>query len=822
MSGWFLTKVAIEGFRGINNQGDPLELKFKADKVNSVFATNGIGKSSIFDAITYALTGAIPKLKGLPSAEAGESYYLNRFHPADYGTVALTLTPEAGGGDMVVTITRHENGNRTVATSDGSNGEAILRELNREFVLLDARTFQKFIEDKPLERGRDFAGLLGLNSYSTLRKSLEAAANTRAFNNFFDATGTTAKNTHAEGDLAKATASVKEAYKVLIGDDLDPAMPEEDLTAKAHSALAHIALIKPECEGRKFADISPDDCLKLVKEAEGGTDRERLAQVIRAEAAFDAAVTQVPAADHIEALKSLAVAYDEALEKTRGDDFLKLFQLTTRILESEQWAEKGQCPACDKQSDHSLLDHVKAKAAQYDAVSQASAALKAEWTALGWSNLNKLDELTRSNGEPGFVQPAAALIMAGSFTAAAAGTFIAKVSEAAERGKARLGELRKEKDALEAKLPRSLVELTEKVEAARRLQKGLKDATFARNEAATLKAKIARVSRVKTFLDAVNSGFADAESDAATRRLAAVEPICQDLFKNIMFADVVPSIHKRAGSADLSISLSNFHTLSNVSAQAVLSESYRNAFAISVYLAAASLYGGAPRFLIFDDVTSSFDGGHQYHLMQVISSSFARPGMAGGPQVIVLSHDTLLEKYFNTQVNNGIWWHQRIEGSPRTAVLPQSNAVNRVRDSILSFLNAGNAIDGGSRIREYLEFRLEEVINRCRIPVPIDVAISDDKRLCSAYLDAIKEAVKLHKAAGSLILTAPQEAGLNTAMMTIVSNYLAHWNTGQTASFTANALLGVMQAVDNFTECFKFEPVPGAQRKYYRNLASQN
>jgi DNA repair exonuclease SbcCD ATPase subunit len=79
MSSWFLTKVAIEGFRGINNQGDPLELKFKADKVNSVFATNGIGKSSIFDAITYALTGAIPKLKGLQSAEAGESYYLNRF-----------------------------------------------------------------------------------------------------------------------------------------------------------------------------------------------------------------------------------------------------------------------------------------------------------------------------------------------------------------------------------------------------------------------------------------------------------------------------------------------------------------------------------------------------------------------------------------------------------------------------------------------------------------------------------------------------------------------------------------------------------------------
>ena len=62
MSGWFLTEIAIEGFRGINNQGDPLVLKFKTDNVNSVFATNGMGKSSIFDSLTYAFTGSIPKL----------------------------------------------------------------------------------------------------------------------------------------------------------------------------------------------------------------------------------------------------------------------------------------------------------------------------------------------------------------------------------------------------------------------------------------------------------------------------------------------------------------------------------------------------------------------------------------------------------------------------------------------------------------------------------------------------------------------------------------------------------------------------------------
>ena len=34
MTRCFLKLVAIEGFRGINNDGDPLVLKFKSDSVN--------------------------------------------------------------------------------------------------------------------------------------------------------------------------------------------------------------------------------------------------------------------------------------------------------------------------------------------------------------------------------------------------------------------------------------------------------------------------------------------------------------------------------------------------------------------------------------------------------------------------------------------------------------------------------------------------------------------------------------------------------------------------------------------------------------------
>ncbi|PDS63521.1 hypothetical protein CO653_21465 [Rhizobium anhuiense] len=264
-----------------------------------------------------------------------------------------------------------------------------------------------------------------------------------------------------------------------------------------------------------------------------------------------------------------------------------------------------------------------------------------------------------------------------------------------------------------------------------------------------------------------------------------------------------------------------FYGLTNVSPQALLSESFRNAFAISLYLAAASLYGGLPKFLVLDDVTSSFDAGHQHFLVELIRTTFARPGNATGPQVILLSHDTMLEKLFNKHSGSGTWWHQRLEGSPQVVVLPQAGAVNKVRDRTISMLQAGQVDSAKEGVRQYLEYRLSDLISKLRIPVPVDIAFNDDKQLSSEFLKAIEAAVKLHKAANSLELDAAQQAGLNTNMVTIVGNFLSHWGTGQAAAFSGPSLLGVMQAIDDYCDCFTFAPTPGAARVYYKSLSQR-
>jgi hypothetical protein len=105
-----------------------------------------------------------------------------------------------------------------------------------------------------------------------------------------------------------------------------------------------------------------------------------------------------------------------------------------------------------------------------------------------------------------------------------------------------------------------------------------------------------------------------------------------------------------------------------------------------------------------------------------------------------------------------------------------------------------------------------------RIPVPLDLAINESKQLAQGYLDAINSAVDLNKRAGLLILEVGQQASLSSHVATIAGNYLAHWGTGSSHNFSAAALVGVMNAIDAYADCFRFAESPGAAPRYYKSL----
>jgi len=80
-----LTNLSIEGFRGVNK-----ELKLDTDGLSTVISgPNGVGKTSILQAVEWGLYGWIPHMRG---AEFDvEDAIVNQFHPAETAKVELTL-----------------------------------------------------------------------------------------------------------------------------------------------------------------------------------------------------------------------------------------------------------------------------------------------------------------------------------------------------------------------------------------------------------------------------------------------------------------------------------------------------------------------------------------------------------------------------------------------------------------------------------------------------------------------------------------------------------------------------------------------------------
>ena len=358
MSGWLLQSVEIEGLRGINNEGAPLLLRLKPDCVTSISAQNGVGKSSIFDAITFAIRGIIPKLDGLAASENGRSYYVNRFHSVGAGQVTLTLVPEGGGNAVAIRVDCAANGTRTV--SGPPNAEALLRDLDREFVLLDNKTFQSFIDTKDLERGRSFSGLLGLKKYSDARQSLQGLARTQPFNNHLGTNVLENRRRTAATTLQTAQRNAQTSLEALTQRKLTDFSSRADVEAAAHSSLEQIAILKAQCTGKAFDGIDLDGCLSEIKKAEGGDERNQLAKIIHEQETIE----DVLKADGLvdadrDALRAIAVKREDAVAKVGSALLHEHFVAAEKVLSDEAWPDKNSMShlqirerrLCSRQSD---------------------------------------------------------------------------------------------------------------------------------------------------------------------------------------------------------------------------------------------------------------------------------------------------------------------------------------------------------------------------------------------------------------------------------------------------------------------------------------
>jgi DNA repair exonuclease SbcCD ATPase subunit len=826
MTRYFLTELSIEGFRGINNEGDPLVLRFKVNAVNSINAPNGVGKSSIFEAVHFAIYGTVPRLKALQEAEQGDSYIINRFHPGQQATIGLVFTSDDGTPDITIRVTRPANGARVVTSPSGhTQPQQFLEHLQEDFVLVDYGRFAKLIDISALERGRSFASLVGLSRYSRLRQALDGARRTQNINGDLGISALDAEVKAGERALSAIERRVIAAHDEVAGDGGAGIEKIADMKAAVTSALSAIALLTPFVERDSVMNLEFDAAEKAIEKEEGGEARRKLDALTTSVATLAAiAVADTDIAD-IDRLVGRAKTRDEAVRSVGAHALHALLRDALAVVTGSEWHDPNQCPVCEAKSDGPLEPRLQAKIAQYDAAAELAAELVKEVaTAAGIQKLRQLEETPS-------MAIAAGDRMHVSFDLAAKKGEVATAD--LEAIKTRLVALekhrtealqrtRQEVAALQQQLPPSLVQVTRTLSYARQFRDAVLEYETAAPALAAKQEKLKQLNRWKTFITAAAQTFADAEAALANDRITEIQTSCQDLFGRFVRGgpDVKPTLSRAQNSENVDLKLADFFGLHDLSARALLSESYRNAVAAAIFLAAAMKHSGMPRFMVLDDVTSSFDAGHQFALMDALRTLLRYGAVPDGLQFIILSHDTSLEKYFDKLNATTDWHHQKLQGMPpKGRLMVSAQEADRLKAQAQQHLNAGQVDIGSPFLRQYLEYKLGQIISKLEIPVPPDYATRGDRRTLSTFIDAITNAVALYQAAGRCVLSAQQVNDLqNHHAPSIVGNFVSHYETGAGTPFNAYALLGVLQSIDDLVDCFTYVDPANGQKRYYRRL----
>ena len=829
MTRYFLARLAVEGFRGINNENDPLDIRFRTDAVNSVFAVNGNGKSSIFESLCYAIHDSIPKLQLLQAQERPQDYYCNRFHSKKSASILLEFQPDDDTTPVSIRIDRDATGNRTVTSPNGhSDPEGFLATLKEQFALLDYRTFARFIEESPLERGRTFSALLGLAEYSDCRQALQAVSDTRSVNTDLEINVLKTKVDASQNAAQQALAILRSSYQKFTGKPLEDVDRLGECAVEVAAALGNVELLKSQFAGKDLDEIDFEKINEAIKTAEGGEKRRELEDTIASITALEALTIYDFTAITTEQKekRDLIDERDRLLTSTRGYLFKRLYESAEEVVSEGTWTDEERCPLCESDLSSSISVHVNEQLAQYADAAAKIAKIDDTWQASAWKKcLSAYETITPLGVEPEVRQSAAldAKFTSGEITKDDLERAVSWTLDLRGRASDELENLLERRSALEEELPPSLVQLTQQVEYGRQFNNSWKHYRDHQKEESEQQARLDIRQRWKTFISRATDAFADAETALSKSRIKGIETEYKSMFQEIMnVGDVVPDLQRADHKEDLHVQLSDFHGQHRLSARALLSESYRNALAISVFLAAALKHSGTPRFVVMDDVTSSFDAGHQFWLMELIRTKLQQPQNADGLQFIILSHDGLLEKYFDRLDGTTGWYHNKLQGSPPMgAILHQAQGADRLKTTIGTLLAAGQVSQAEPLIRQYLEYKLQQIIRKVDIPVPMDFAIKDTSRMVSNCLNAITNAIELHKKAGALILDAKQVQDVDTTHVpTIVGNWVSHYETGSGSNLSALALGGVITSIDAFAECFRYDDTSGGSsvRRWYGGL----
>lgn len=199
--------------------------------------------------------------------------------------------------------------------------------------------------------------------------------------------------------------------------------------------------------------------------------------------------------------------------------------------------------------------------------------------------------------------------------------------------------------------------------------------------------------------------------------------------------------------------------------QKYFSESHLNCFGISFFLASVVAFNKENKFLILDDIISSFDTNHRKKFADLLFEKFA------DYQIVLLTHEEQWFQYVRQIAKKNNWLINEIKWTEAKGT-HLDESPNDLKELIEYSIANGNITLLGNPIRKYLEYILKGICLNLEVKLSFRYNEVNEKRMPDEMLSELKS--KINKSSNDLKAKLPIIDRL--AGSSLLGNLLSHDN----------------------------------------------
>ena len=246
--------------------------------------------------------------------------------------------------------------------------------------------------------------------------------------------------------------------------------------------------------------------------------------------------------------------------------------------------------------------------------------------------------------------------------------------------------------------------------------------------------------------------------------------------------------------------------------QKYFSESHLNCFGISFFLASVIAFNKENKFIVLDDVISSFDTTHRKRFADLLFEKFA------DYQFILLTHEAEWFRYVQQIAKRKSWIIGEIKWTEAKGTHLEEKP-NDLKEFIERELSISSVETLGNPIRKYLEAKLKDICLQLDVKVSFKLNDVNEKRMPDELLSELKS--KINKNGGQDI-KAKIPVIERVANSSLIGNLLSHDNPFNPTIGDLKAFWADIKELENIFYCQETTCTrPKVSIKYYDNVAKK-